>query len=119
MRGRTDDKKLKVIANFWAAAQETWPEAFASPQDYRIQATSGLYSLHRALPVIIQRCLDERDLTQESMARVLNQTGIDSQFWRKEGGDPLTLGTGMSSIRALAQYIVESLAVDTEEVVKL
>ena len=61
------------------------------------------------MPVLIQRCLGERDLTKDKMRELLEATGINSDFWNKEVGDPYTLGTGMASIRALAQYIIEQL----------
>ncbi len=109
VKGRKEDDQLKVLVNFWAAAEEVWPEAFASPKDYRVQATVGVYSLHMVLPVLIQRCLDERDLTKSKMKELLQATGITSQFWHKEDGDPYTLGTGMASIRALAHYITDQL----------
>jgi DGQHR domain-containing protein len=106
---RTHEDKVKVLANFWAAAEEAWPDAFASPKDYRVQATVGVYSLHMALPSIIHRCLEDRDVTKEKMRELLVETGITDEFWSKENGDPYTLGTGMASIRALARHIVESL----------
>ena len=110
VKGRdSEEDKVKVLANFWEAAKEVWPDAFDSPKDYRIQATVGVYSLHMALPVIIHRCLEERDLTKDRMSELIEGTGITAEFWHKEEGDPLTLGTGMASIRALAQYIIEQL----------
>jgi DGQHR domain-containing protein len=109
VKGATEDDRLRVLVNFWQAAKDAWPEAFDSPKDYRVQATVGIYSLHRVLPVIIQRCLEERDLTPSKMRELLEGTGITSEFWHKEDGDPLTLGTGMASIRALSQYIIDQL----------
>lgn len=109
VKGRTDDDKLKVLCNFWQAAAEAWPEAFADPKEHRVQTTVGIYSLHMLLPVLIQRCLDARDLSVSRMTTMLAQSGIDSEFWSRTDGHPLTLGTGMSSIRALAQHLILSL----------
>jgi DGQHR domain-containing protein len=119
VKGRTDDDKVKILANFWAAAKEAWPEAFNSPKDYRVQATVGVYSLHMALPTLIQRCLEERDVTQAKMRELLEGTGITVDFWHKEDGDPLTLGTGMASIRALAHYIIKQLPTADTSAVRL
>lgn len=121
VRGRTDEDKVQVITNFWKAAAQVWPDAFAEPKLHRVQATVGIYSLHMALPTLIQRCLERRDLTVEAFASLLKATGIDSEFWNKEVGvgDPLTLGTGMSSIRALALYISQRLPDAVDGAVKI
>lgn len=114
-----DEHVVKLLTNFWGALSEVWPEAFAAPDKYRIQATVGIYSMHMVLPALIQRCLAERDLSQNKMREIMQATGITSEFWHKENGDPLTLGTGMASIRALAQYITEQLPVSSEVKVKM
>ena len=109
VRGAADDDRVKVLVNFWDAAKEAWPGAFDSPKDYRIQATVGIYSLHMVLPVIIQRCLEHNDLSKDRMRDLLAAMNLPDDFWHKEDGDPLTLGTGMASIRALGQYLTDQL----------
>lgn len=117
--GTDDDTFVKILSNFWGAMKDVWPDVFDSPKDYRLQATVGVYSMHRVLPSLIERCRDEGDLTQDTMADMLRSTGIDSTFWHKESGDPYTLGTGMASIRALAQYITELLPRRQERALKV
>ena len=117
-----DEHVVKVLTNFWSALAKVWPDAFEEPERYRIQATVGIYSLHMVLPAVIQRCLVERDLSQDKMEEIMRGTGIPTPFWNKkldEGGDPLTLGTGMASIRALAQYIIEQLPSTSSQPVRL
>ncbi len=114
-----DTHVVKLLCNYWGALKEAWPEAFEAPDDYRLQATVGLYSMHRALPVIIQRCLTERDLSQTKMKELIAETGLSSKFWHKEDGDPLILGTGMASIRALTEYIIDQLPANSTAPFKL
>lgn len=117
-----DEHVVKVLTNYWNALAEVWPEAFQAPENHRVQATVGIYSLHSVLPAVIQRCLAERDLSQEKMKDLMQGTGIQSSFWNKsldQGGDPLTLGTGMASIRALAHYIIGELPNTSSQPVKL
>ena len=109
VKGASDEDRVRVLVNFWDAAKEVWPEAFDSPKNYRIQATVGIYSLHMVLPVIIQRCLEDRDLSKGRMRDLIVGLDIPSEFWHKEDGDPITLGTGMASIRALAHYLTDQL----------
>ena len=109
VKGAKEEDKVRVLVNFWDAAKQVWPEAFEEPKDYRLQATVGIYSLHMLLPVLVQRCLAHQDLSKDKMADFIQGMNIQSDFWHKEEGDPLTLGTGMASIRALAQYLTEQL----------
>ena len=37
VKSKTDDDKIKVLVNFWNAAKDSWPAAFDSPKDYRVQ----------------------------------------------------------------------------------
>lgn len=105
---RDGDDIVKLLGNYWGALAKTWPEAFASPGDYRVQATVGIYSLHMVLPSVIQLCLAQQDVSEKKMEEIWKATGIVSSFWHKDlnqGADPMTLGTGMASIRALAEYL--------------
>ena len=71
------------------------------------------------LPVVVQRCLEDRDMSKEKMQALLEGMEIAEDFWHKEEGDPLTLGTGMASIRALAHYLTEQLPETTHASVKM
>ena len=119
VRGASEDDIVQVLVNFWDAARDAWPEAFDSPKDHRVQATVGIYSLHLLLPVLIQRCLESRDLSKGKMKELLSDMNVYSTFWHKEDGDPLTLGTGMASIRALAQYLTDQLPRAVRDEVKI
>lgn len=119
VRSASDDDKIRVLVNFWDAVKEVWPDAFDSPKEHRIQATVGIYSLHMLLPVIIQRCLEDRDLSKDRMQDIITGMNLPPDFWNKETGDPLTLGTGMASIRALAQYLINQLPQRTQSNVKI
>jgi DGQHR domain-containing protein len=106
---RSDEEIAKLLNFFWKACQQIWPEAFGSPDEYRVQATVGVYALNWVFPSVVHLCVAERKLSQEKMAELIAGTGIDSKFWSKTDGDSLTLGTGMASIRALAMHIREAL----------
>ena len=110
LSGRTEDEVAELLARYWRALASVWPEAFEEPSSYRVQATVGVYSLHIVFPTVVQSCLGEGGLTEDKMREVWGATDVRSDFWHKEWGDPLTLGTGMASIRAIAQYFKEQLS---------
>ncbi len=109
LSGRTEDEVAELLARYWSALAGVWPEAFEDPESYRVQATVGVYSLHLVFPTVVQFCLGEGGLTEDKMREVWKATDIHSSFWHKDDGDPLTLGTGMASIRAIAQHFRNEL----------
>ena len=108
-RGATDDEVVAVLTYYWDSVKEVWPHAFDSPKEHRVQATVGIYSLHMLLPVIIQRCVEVQDISKDRMLELIKNMNLPNDFWHKEYGDPLTLGTGMASIRALGHYLTAQL----------
>ena len=97
----------KLLATYWCALQEVFPEAFEQPDQYSIQRTPGLYGLHMVFPDVFERCRETRDYSQAKMVELLRNTGLGSSFWHTDPdiGDIRTLGTGMKSLRLLASYM--------------
>lgn len=104
-----DDDLAKLLNNYWSAMSEAWSEAFNNPAEHQILHTPGVYSLHMVFADVIARCRDEKDFSPRKMQEVILATGIDSEFWHKEKGNRMVIGTGMGSIRTLAQYMRERL----------
>lgn len=119
IRGLRDEKVAGVLKNYWAAIKDLMPDAFKHPQEYGILKTVGIYSLHMVLPDVIERCRDAGDFSKDKMAEVLRAVGkgmqnpkenpVDSEFWHKDRGNPMTFGTSMKGLRYLAEYIRERL----------
>lgn len=109
---RLDDQSVgELLDRYWRAQAEVFPEAFAEPENYSIRRTPGLYALHMIFPDVFERCRETRDYSQQKMVEILRGLGIDSNFWHKDAdiGDPRTFGTGMKSLRLLAEYLRQSL----------
>ena len=106
---RTDEEVAELLARYWRAIEKSWPLAFDEPANHRVQATVGVYSLNMAFPTVIQSCLSRRDFSEDTMHQIWEGPGFDPKFWNKEEGDPLILGTGMASIRALAHYFRQEI----------
>ena len=113
------DHLVKLLGNYWNALSDVWPDAFDNAGEYRVQATVGIYSLHMFLPTVIQRCLVDKDLSRENLRKVIESMGIDVSFWNKDQGDPMTIGTGMASIRFLYEHLVSTLPSNSPAAVKL
>lgn len=105
---RLDDKSIGELLNsYWQALAAAFPEAFSEPENYSIRRTAGVYSLHMLFPDIFERCRESRDYTTVHMKEILDHTGLISSFWNTDPntGEPRTFGTGMKSLRLLADYL--------------
>lgn len=109
---RLDDKSIGQLSDrYWSALVQVFPEAFEEPENYSIQRTPGVYSLHMVFPDVFERCREVRDYTQEKMTEMLQTMALDSTFWHKDPniGDFRTHGTGMKSLRLLADFLRDQL----------
>ncbi len=102
-----DEDLAKLLHRYWCALQRAFPEAMGDPAKYSIRKTPGLYSLHALFPDVFERGREARDYTEDKMFEALKGMGLDSSFWSTglEIGDPRTFGTGMKSMRLLANYL--------------
>ena len=102
----------QLLDTYWCALREVFTTAVDNPDQHSIQRTPGLYSLHMLFPDVFERCRETREYSQAKMVEILNNLpieGIESKFWHKEEGDPLTFGTGMKSLRRLTDHMREAL----------
>ena len=109
---RLDDDDLgDLLTRYWQAIGDVFPEAIADPEAYSIRRTPGVYGLHMLFPDIFERSREARDYSAPHMAQLLSSMGLDSDFWLvdPDRGDPRTFGTGMKSLRLLADYFRSQL----------
>jgi hypothetical protein len=87
------------------------PEAFADIQSHSVQRTSGTYTFNLILPNVMELCNDRGDYSVKTFKEFLSSLGkwVESETWSTELGDVLTKSTGMSSLRALADKMLEQL----------
>ena len=112
-------KVTLLLKDYWCSLRELFPEAFEIPEDYTIQKTVGVYVFHLLFPHIYLLLKRSGDFSKDNMKRILTKTfenftkatgvKIDSEFWNKWTGDPLATGSGMKTVRKLANLFIESL----------
>jgi DGQHR domain-containing protein len=95
------DELAKMLSNYWVAISELCQKAFATPQEYVIQKTTGVIVLHRLFAAIALRC-SQNLLTPDNFKKVLSQIpSINDDFWHSKGQAGL-VGTGGKSQDILA-----------------
>jgi DGQHR domain-containing protein len=100
-----------VISAYWQALQKVVAAAFAAPDDYVIQKTPGLFSLHKLLahllPVMFR---GHQSWTKENFVKFLQDSPelTDEQFWHKAGGRAAAYGS-MKGFEDLYDLLRESI----------
>lgn len=117
-------KNAKELANdlnnYWNALKEIFPEAFEEPNDFTLQKTPGIYSLHMVFSYVYDLCEQQADCSQTKMKQILEKMfqnaaaaipvdQLDSAFWHKKEGHPLAIATSQKMIKALAEYFTQAL----------
>lgn len=108
------------LIDYWNAIKELFSEAFAEPQQYTIQKTTGAYSLNMIYVRVAELCepskeKNRKDCMKELMGNMFLDLGktmkmsIGPEFWDREHGYPLAMGTSMKLIKSLASLFLDHL----------
>lgn len=106
------------LIDYWNIIKRFFPECFGDPNSYVIQKTTGCYVFHMVFPIIWRICKDADDFSPEKMKTILetmfadiaDTQGIEmtSEFWHREYGNPLVMGTSMKAFRIIASLLASS-----------
>lgn len=100
----------QIVTGFWSALRKLNPEVFASPGEYVLQKTPGLFALHRLckrlLPVMYEA---RRPWDVDNFVTMLEPCAelADPSFWDRAGGDAARYGS-MKGFAELADLLWES-----------
>lgn len=99
----------KIIRNYWFAIKAIIPEAFASPREYVIQKTPGVFSFHDLANRIM---LGTNDFTEAYFKKILGKILIDDYgsevYWRSRG-DGAAIFNSMKGFKVLANLMAGNL----------
>lgn len=86
----SEEQVATVIDRYWEALADTFALAFSSPEDYVIQKTPGIFSLHALAPEVIEIVRTSTgELNRANMAKVIDGwIDLGPEFWARdnEGG---------------------------------
>jgi|SRR5580704_4180783 DGQHR domain-containing protein len=100
-----------VVAAYWRALKQVAPVPFAAPDDYVIQKTPGLFSLHKLLahllPVMFR---GHQSWTTENFVKFLKDSPElpDSHFWHKDADRAAAYGS-MKGFQDLYELLRDSV----------
>ncbi len=101
-----------VLAPYWNALKDVNPAVFANPQDYVIQKTPGLFSLHKLLQAYLLGVMYQArlDWTKENFVKFLEASAeiTDQDFWHKDSNRAAAYGS-MKGFDDLYELLLESV----------
>ena len=97
LKGKSD-LVYGVVSPFWSALMEVVPDAFKEPNQYVIQKTPGLFSLHKLLTSDLIPYMSKKDMDDwkiENFVVILKQSPeiTDPDFWHKTSGRASAYGS--------------------------
>ncbi len=100
-----------VVSAYWQAIQKVLPAPFGAPDEFVIQKTPGLFSLHKLLAHLLPVMFAGRqDWTKENFVKFLKDSPelTDEQFWHKDGDRAAAYGS-MKGFEDLYELLRDSV----------
>lgn len=107
------ERVADFLRNYWEAWRLIAPEAFEKPDEYVIQKTPGIFSLHLVAKYIL-RLFDYRrnpSPSAEEIRIVLEDAGdaASADYWRSGNTEGAALAGSMAGFKMVADTIIEDL----------
>jgi DGQHR domain-containing protein len=106
------DVMYDVLAPYWSAIKTVVPDAFESPNDYVIQKTPGLFSLHNLLvkDLVPHLFRNRLDWTWTNFIKLIEESPelSDADFWHKGSGRASSYGS-MKGFHELYELLRNSI----------
>jgi DGQHR domain-containing protein len=107
--GRIADK----IKNLWLAFARLMPDAFENPDDYVIQKTPGVFSIHLLAFAILEemRVNGIVDPTVDDFVNIIDDLGdyVTLKYWEVQNPDGAAMAGGMAGFNLIYKDMVEQL----------
>jgi len=109
---QNEEDSARLIFRYWEAMARVFPAAFQEPDQYVIQKTPGVFSLHELAPEVFELARDQGDVTESILFSVLKSLqDIDdgAEFWNSENYEGAAQFGSMKGFRILASVLRQYL----------
>lgn len=107
------DQTAELLARYWTALADLVPEAFEDVDQYVIQKTPGVFSLHSVFPLVFELARSRGgNATQASFLEVIRpmiEAEGGAEFWLSENDDGASQFGSMKGFRILAHRLESHL----------
>jgi DGQHR domain-containing protein len=110
----------RVVHTYWSALAELMPEAFADIEKHAVQRPIGVYSFHKLLPDVLERCRRKGSFSQSTFHTLLEplEEWVSSRTWQTvpdDIGDPLVHANNRQSIELIVRKMRVLFGIETPE----
>lgn len=120
-----DEDVADLLADYWGAIENMYPDCFKRSEDYLLLSTIGLSSFTRLFPTIHAYCAREGDVSRENMEKYLRyllevtpehrdvdfRDPIDESWWHRLDGPGIIHGTGEGLFREISRKFAEKITI--------
>lgn len=119
-----DEKQAsKGLMNMWGAIKTLCPEAFASPKDYLILKTPGVFVLNKVFAELLPTLWATKDITEGMFLKLFSSDNVkdyfECDFWHKDNAEngASRYGTSQKSYGIIFDLIWSSLSNAVDEII--
>mgnify|MGYP001086067584 CR=1 FL=1 len=120
-----DEDVADLLASYWGAIKDTYPDCFQNPIRYVLLETLGLSSLSKVFPTIHGYCARDGSVSKENMQKYLGylqeetpehtdpdfQKAITESWWHKTDGPGIIHGTGEGHYAEIARMFAQKISI--------
>ena len=110
--GLTMGDVIELINNYWSAITELCPESHEDWDNSLLMKTSGVFSLHLFLPLLLTRKRNLGNLpTKQQLQEILSNLSehFSDSFWNAQNGEASKFGGGKKAFTEIYRDIIEEL----------
>lgn len=85
----SSEELSELLIRYWKAIEESWPDAFADPDNHVIQKGTGTITLHIVAPLIFEAVRSEHErITEKGLHEVVKglKDKLEDDFWHATNG---------------------------------
>jgi len=98
----------ELLVRYWGAIKDLCQKSFKNPEEYLIQKTTGVFTIHKLFPFVVSYCGDK--VTKERIKEVLSkmEKGMNDEYWGTNGQVGLA-GTSQKSFSIIYKKLLNYL----------
>ena len=120
------ERVAEMLANYWSAIKELYPDCFKNPREYTLLKTTGVASFTYLFPTIFAYCATEGDVSKSKMKKYLSllqtrtpdkQLSLDFQgpigedWWSRAHGPSIASATSQKIFKEISKSMAKKIEI--------
>lgn len=124
------ERIAEMLANYWSAIEELYPDCFVNPHAYTLLKSTGVASFTYLFPTIFAYCATEGDVSKSKMKVYLSllqtktvdpqltadfQAPIDEDWWSRAHGPSIASATSQKIFNEISKSMAKKIEIATKK----